>query len=148
MQKEKSAGFIIVKQNANGMYHVLGLQVFGRIDVPKGHVEKNESDLQAAFRECEEESGLKITKKDMLWGRESINISRHHKDVILYLAKIPDLQEPSIQRNPETGMLEHDSFHWLTWEQAVYKCHPYLINGFIWARNKILQKEKERKNSM
>ena len=42
--------------------------VFGReaLSLPKGHVEMNEMTLQAAIRECYEETNVKITAKDLV----------------------------------------------------------------------------------
>ena len=45
-KKERSAGFIIVRKEADG-WRVLGLRVYGKIDIPKGHVEPGESDIRA-----------------------------------------------------------------------------------------------------
>jgi bis(5'-nucleosidyl)-tetraphosphatase len=55
---ERSAGFIIFRndKDARRLYLVLD---YGRFwDYPKGHVEKGEDDLTAALRELEEETGI------------------------------------------------------------------------------------------
>jgi 8-oxo-dGTP pyrophosphatase MutT (NUDIX family) len=46
----------LVKQTDTDAY--LWMQRFGHLDLPKGKIEKGESELQAAFREVEEETGI------------------------------------------------------------------------------------------
>lgn len=130
-KKERSAGFIIVKKQENH-WRVLGLRVWGRIDIPKGHLEDGESDLDAALRECKEEAGLTITKENMIWGDVSFISERPHKDVVIFLAMTD--QEPEIRANPETKQFEHDGYQWLTWDQLQQKSYPYLMNCFKWAQ--------------
>jgi 8-oxo-dGTP pyrophosphatase MutT (NUDIX family) len=138
-EKERSAGFIIVRRSDRG-WDVLGLRVWGKIDIPKGHVEPGESDFDAALRECEEEAGLVVDPShDMMWGNISHVSERPHKDVIIYLASTE--QEPEIKRNPETKQYEHDGYHWLSWEEMKRRCYPYLYDSIVWAQNIVEQKE-------
>ena len=65
--KELSCGFIIV--NKKNPKQILACQpngrkanCFGNYDIPKGHIEKGESVLDAAIRECFEETNEVITK--------------------------------------------------------------------------------------
>jgi 8-oxo-dGTP pyrophosphatase MutT (NUDIX family) len=130
-EKEQSAGFIIV-QKQNSSWKVLGLRVWGKIDIPKGHLEDGESSLGAALRECFEEAGIRVSPQDMRWGNVSFVSSRPHKDVTVYIA-VTD-QEPEIQMNPETKQYEHDGYHWLTWEDMRVRCYPYLRDAVTWAQ--------------
>ena len=131
-KKERSAGFIIVKKQ-NGSWRVLGLRVWGKIDIPKGHLEEDESDLDAALRECQEEAGITITKENMAWGNVFYISERPHKDVVIFLAMTD--QDPEIRPNPETKQFEHDGYHWLTWDQIKQRSYPYLISSFNWAQS-------------
>ena len=61
MITEKSAGFIIISENDshNSDRSVLLLHyISGHWDFPKGNIEINENELQAAIRELKEETGI------------------------------------------------------------------------------------------
>jgi bis(5'-nucleosidyl)-tetraphosphatase len=133
-KKERSAGFIIVRKETDG-WRVLGLRVYGKIDIPKGHVEPGESDIGAAFRECKEEAGIDVALSDMRWGQAPKILERSHKDVIIFLASTD--QEPVILPNPETNRYEHEGFHWLTWEVMKQRCYPYLVPAIQWAQERV-----------
>jgi len=132
-KKARSAGFIIVR-NINDSWEVLGLRVWGKIDIPKGHLEDGESDFEAATRETLEEAGIEVVReRDMMWGDVYHLSERTHKDVCIFLAMTD--QEPRITRNPDTNKYEHDGYHWLTWQEAKRKCYPYLVDVFNWAES-------------
>ena len=131
--RERSAGFILV-QLRNDSYKVLGLYVNQSVDVPKGHVEEGETDLEAAIRECEEESGIVIKKENMKWGKASIIIKRPYKDVILFIAETKD--DPVIKKNPVSGIYEHDGYKWMSWREIYDMSNKYLKPAIIWAKNK------------
>jgi bis(5'-nucleosidyl)-tetraphosphatase len=134
-KKARSAGFIIVRKTADG-WEVLGLRVWGKIDIPKGHLEEGESDFDAALRETEEESGIIVNpNRDMIWGNVSCLLERPHKDVRIFLAKTEN--EPVITRNPETKRYEHDGYHWLSWRDMKRRCYPYLVEAVNWAQTTI-----------
>jgi bis(5'-nucleosidyl)-tetraphosphatase len=60
MMSEKSAGFILISDNLyNSDYSVLLLHYrSGHWDFPKGNIETNETEMQAATRELREETGI------------------------------------------------------------------------------------------
>jgi DNA polymerase len=138
-KKERSAGFIVV-QKSGGEFKVLGLRVWGKIDIPKGHLESTESDLEAAIRECYEEAGITVDPaRDMPWGTSSFTSERPHKDVVIFIA-VTD-QDPEIRVNPETKQYEHDGFRWLSWDEMKASCYPYLVGSINWAKS-VIEKEK------
>jgi len=137
----RSAGFIIVRPAGDG-YRVLGLKVWGKFDIPKGKLDDNESDFEAAIRECEEEASISVTSTDMKWGHDSFTAMRPHKHVVIYLAETD--QEPKIKPNPETGIYEHDSCEWLTWNQMLSGSYPYLKSAIEWARDKVDPKHSRK----
>ncbi len=61
MRKVKSCGVLVFKQRAKLKF--LLMHHADRYDMPKGHVDPGESDLQCALRELEEETG--ITPEDI-----------------------------------------------------------------------------------
>jgi len=131
--KEQSAGFVVVRRRDHG-WEVLGLRVWGKIDIPKGHLEDNETNLSAALRESYEEAGIEIDPtRDMLWGNVSFVSERPHKDVTVFIATTD--QEPQIKANPETKQFEHDGYHWLTWDEMQKRCYPYLVGAIKWAQS-------------
>lgn len=131
--KEQSAGFVIVRRRGSS-WEVLGLRVWGKIDIPKGHLEPGESPFDAAVRECREEAGLSIVpSRDMPWGNRSYVSERPHKDVTVFIA-VTD-QEPEIQMNPETKQYEHDGYHWMGWSDMKARCYPYLRDAISWAQS-------------
>jgi 8-oxo-dGTP pyrophosphatase MutT (NUDIX family) len=72
--------FLLIKQN-NGV-----------IGFPKGHVEKDETEVETALRECFEETNVKVDLKDGF--REEISYYMEefdaHKTVVFFLGQITD----------------------------------------------------------
>jgi 8-oxo-dGTP pyrophosphatase MutT (NUDIX family) len=133
-KKARSAGFIIVRQR-DGSWEVLGLRVWGKIDIPKGHLESGESDLDAARRECFEEAGINVSKKDMRWGTIHFTAERPQKDVVIFLASTD--QKPEIKPNPETKQYEHDGYRWMSWDDLRRFSYPYLRSAIDWAQSTV-----------
>ena len=136
MRKEKkkvrSAGFFIVRPKGS-TWEVLGLRVWGKIDIPKGHLEDNESDLEAAKRECAEEAGIIVSENDMTWGTANFVAERPQKDVVIFIAETD--QEPEIRPNPETKQYEHDGYRWMSWDELRRFSYPYLHSAIDWAQS-------------
>lgn len=110
---------------------MLGLKVYGKMDIPKGHVDPGESDLEAAFRESYEEASLSKPSLNMRWGEIAYLSERPHKDVIIYIAETDS--EPEIRPNPTTGQYEHHGYSWLTKADMLRMSHNYLKPVVEWA---------------
>jgi len=121
------AGIIVVKK-FNGSYKVLGLfdAAMGKYDIPKGAIDKGESELNAALRETQEECG--ITSLNFVWGQTPINISY----LTLFIAETG--QDPKIQANPHSGLFEHAFGEWMEWDDLEHMTHDYLIPALRQAR--------------
>ena len=88
-----------------------------RWDLPKGHVDPGESNLQCAYRELEEETG--ITSEDIVLDpsfkfkhKYRVNYKRFDnvpkkKKLIIYLGKL--IRPVDIQPT------EHDGYEWFQW---------------------------------
>ena len=86
MKKEKAAGCIIIKDNKV----LLILQKSGNFwGFPKGHLEENETEIEAAKRETLEETGLEVILDDRK-RYETNYIVRNEidKTSVFYLAKV------------------------------------------------------------
>ncbi len=58
MPKETSAGAVIFRKEDNQTLYLLLHYEAGHWDLPKGHIEANETEIETAKREVEEETGL------------------------------------------------------------------------------------------
>ncbi|MHB8361883.1 MAG: NUDIX domain-containing protein, partial [Thermoplasmataceae archaeon] len=59
MHDEVSAGIIVFKRMKNLEFLFLK-RMEGFLDLPKGHIEKGETEKEAALRETKEETGLSV----------------------------------------------------------------------------------------
>lgn len=110
---EVSAGIIIKDYSEDGDRY-LCLRAFSNWDFPKGRVEKNETIMQAALRELEEETGLCIDDIKLLGLVAPIVHYKNKKKIAHYFLaeRISDL-DPYLPINPDLGKPEHDDFSWL-----------------------------------
>ena len=114
-QKEKSTGAVIFIINKERRYLLLHYPE-GHWDFPKGHIEKGESEKQAALREIKEETS--ITVKAFIEGfKERIHYFHTFKNapisksVVFYLAH-SDTAEVTLS-------FEHIGFIWLPYKEAL-----------------------------
>ena len=126
INKTPSAGIILIRDFPEGE-RVLGLQIEGQYDLPKGNIEPKESTFDAAIRETSEEAG--ITQVTFPYGH--VTVQANH--VTLYIGKT--CQDPVILPNPESGRFEHESAAWLTWDQLKQNVKPYMLHAVIEAQN-------------
>ena len=83
--------------------------------------------IDCAIRETFEETGINITPIELLEG--PFRTSFLH----MWLAEIDVNEKIIISRNPETGKFEHDGYDWLTKDEALKMCYPYLRPFVVWA---------------
>lgn len=117
LKKELSAGCVVYKKDDPAKYLLLHYEA-GHWDFPKGHVEANESEEQAALRELKEETGIEDSKLIPHF-KESISYYYKQqgqtifKEVVFFLAESPS--------DKVTLSSEHIGFAWLSYENAMKK---------------------------
>jgi 8-oxo-dGTP diphosphatase len=60
-----SAGLVVIQDNRILLVHPTNSPWWGTYSIPKGEIDKNEDPLEAAIRETQEETGIKIKKEDI-----------------------------------------------------------------------------------
>ncbi len=117
MRKVISAGIIIFRKTREGVKFLLLYRTHGYWNFPKGKLEASERSWQTAFREVQEETGLKQSELRVIenfkaYERFSFGKGpgRVFKIVILYLA---ETKQPNIAVSHE-----HEGYAWFTFADA------------------------------
>jgi 8-oxo-dGTP pyrophosphatase MutT (NUDIX family) len=124
MKKNRAAGFVVVSPD---LRKVLMLTRNGVGDLPKGTIEKGESSLSAAVRECYEESGIRINESSI------ISSLPHECNSIDFYTAIQH-GNPVIVPNPSTGVLEHEWCGWVSWDHAQQSLATFLRPAIEYSR--------------
>ena len=82
MAKVKSCGFLIYRDDPSPSF--LLMRHADRWDLPKGHVDEGESNLECAYRELEEETGIRA---------EHVLMDEHFKFKNKYVVKYDEAGE-------------------------------------------------------
>jgi 8-oxo-dGTP pyrophosphatase MutT (NUDIX family) len=109
----KSCGVILFRDKPVKSF--LLMQHAQRLDLPKGHMEARETELECAFREMEEETGINANRVeiDSVFRFETSYIYHRrdgqpvHKTVIIFLGWL--------QEDLEISPSEHIGYQWYTW---------------------------------
>lgn len=100
---EQSAGILIIYDNKILLAHSSGKAWTYSYSIPKGHIEKGESKMQAAIRETQEEVGITITSNQLqklpVHKIDYIKKGEIHKTVYYYVLHINDLSEIGLTGN-------------------------------------------------
>ena len=116
MRKIKSCGVLIVQ--GDPIERFLLMEHADRLDLPKGHVDKGETDIECALRELEEETSIR--EEDIELDREFLFEHRYSvwpkkfgkeecaKTLLIYLGRL---------KNDEVTIVptEHEGFRWVDW---------------------------------
>ena len=116
MRKLKSCGVLIVR--GNPLEEFLLMQHASRLDLPKGHVDPGETEVQCAFRELEEETGItqadvelqdsfRFTTDYFVWPPKYQG-EKCHKTLVVFLGLL--LRDVAIQPT------EHLGYQWCKWD--------------------------------
>ena len=134
LEEHMGAGIIIMAYD-NDEPKILGLigdakhqKKHGAIyDLPKGSTDPGESNWAAAVRETFEETGITVHEKDLVDG--PVNDSW----LTMWMSEVTIDTPIKIGVNPVTGKLEHNGYRWLSKEDAMNNCYPYLRQFVSWA---------------
>ena len=115
-KRAKSCGFLIYKSNPEKSF--LLMRHTNRWDLPKGHVDSGETNLECAYRELEEETGIAATdvrldeefkfKHKYLVSGSRYDSGPLKKKLIIYLAELV--------RDIEIQVTEHAGYEWFDWD--------------------------------
>ena len=128
---EKSAGIIIIlNKNKLLLSHPTNARWSNTYSFPKGHIEENESQIEAAIRELKEETSIELTE-DRIIDKTPIVIlyndkkGKIYKELYLFKVYITDISEIGLSSEVlPKEMLQIEELDWcgfLTKEEAMSK---------------------------
>ncbi len=118
---ERSAGAILFRKRGSRVLYLLLQHMRGHWAFPKGHIEKNETSMEAARREIKEETNLERIRffpgyKETIrfrfkWPPKTKDAESRLKFVVFYLGQVFDSRV--------TISDEHRNFQWASYEKAM-----------------------------
>ena len=132
---KRAAGAVVFRRSDHGV-RLLVLRAYKNWDFPKGMVEPGESELDAAKRECAEETG--ILDLEFPFGDA-------HRDTVPYAGgKIAryflaetDAVDVTLPVSAELGRPEHHEWRWVSYDEAEDLLPPRLAVVLEWARQTV-----------
>ena len=114
MNKEKSCGAVIFKDNNNVIEFLIEQMPQGHFAFPKGHVEGKEEELETASREIKEETNLSVSFLPKFREKTKYHPKKDSiKTVIYFLAEAKDISNLKKQDSEVKDIL------WLDFESAM-----------------------------
>ena len=129
----RSAGAVVFRRTPDAGVRLLVLRAYKNWDFPKGLVEPGETELAAAKREVEEETGL--ADLDYPFGdefKETVPYSAN-KVARYYLAET-GAEKIELPVSAELGRPEHHEYRWVNFDEAEELLPPRLFVILEWAR--------------
>jgi 8-oxo-dGTP pyrophosphatase MutT (NUDIX family) len=130
--RKLAAGAVVFRRTGGGV-RLLVLRAYKNWDFPKGRVEPGESELDAARRECAEETGL--TALDFPFGdahRDTVPYAGGK--VARYFLAETQVEAITLPLSPELGRPEHHEWRWVSFDEAEELLPPRLGLVLEWAR--------------
>ena len=116
MREVKSCGFLLFRRQPELSFLLMRHPT--RWDLPKGHVDAGEDELQCAYRELQEETGIEA---------RDVNYEETFRFTLQY--QVADRQEPAkmahktlviflgwLQAPVSIDVSEHESYQWFCWD--------------------------------
>jgi 8-oxo-dGTP pyrophosphatase MutT (NUDIX family) len=128
----RAAGAVVFRRSERGI-RLLVLRAYKNWDFPKGTVEPGESELAAARREVEEETGL--AGLEYPFGEEFKETLPYsgNKVARYYLAET-DAEKIELPVSPELGRPEHHEYRWVSVDEAEDLLPPRLATVLDWVK--------------
>ncbi|MEP7291997.1 MAG: NUDIX domain-containing protein [Chloroflexota bacterium] len=130
MQKVTSAGILLFRAAPEKSF--LLLKTKKRWDVPKGHVERGETEIEGALRELREETGItpeQVTLDESFRFETNLNFKAAYlggrfidKTYVVFLGYL--------SVNLDIILTEHDSYQWFFWNPPHY-LQKWLIDPLL-----------------
>jgi bis(5'-nucleosidyl)-tetraphosphatase len=117
MKQIFSAGIIVYRKTPQGLTYLLIRHPGGHWDLPKGKLESGETELQAALRELQEETGItQVTIDEQFYEKVHYRYGDYRggvisKQVAFFLGLTP---QESITLSDE-----HEDYAWLSFHDAI-----------------------------
>lgn len=144
------AGFVIFFDNRSSLIKEKTAEILyfiltdfrGKYDFPKGVIDDFENSFDCAIRETYEETKLKYNKNFQLYSKNKKVFSQ---GLVMYIGSynldFDDIHNSinlrkhiEILPNFKTGITEHSSFDWLTYDEAITNLPDYLKDVLNWAK--------------
>ena len=111
MKQEKACGVIPFLIKNGDIFIALIKQTNNIIGFPKGHVEKNEKEIETALRECKEETNIDVDLVSGFKEKISYYMAEYdsQKDVIFFLGKIKNTDFKPQEKEVSEVMLKKSS---------------------------------------
>ena len=128
MAEVKSCGFLIYRRESNvtktptanekPKRSFLLMRHPKRMDLPKGHVDPGENELECALRELEEETGIAQGDIEL---DSNFRFVQHYTVRYKKSGKVPKRKElviflAELTKHVEIQLTEHEGFEWVDWD--------------------------------
>jgi 8-oxo-dGTP pyrophosphatase MutT (NUDIX family) len=143
MDEVKSCGFLIVR--GVPIREFLLMRHADRWDLPKGHVDAGETEMQCALRELREETGVALTDIEVLDGfrftskyqvRGKRDGKLYDKALVIFLARL--------KRDVTISVTEHPGYQWFPWSPP-HKIQAFTIDPLLAEVERYLISAAERR---
>ncbi len=116
LREWKSAGWLLLDEKNNVL---LIHNTLGHWDIPKGKVEEGEELEQAAYRELEEETGIKKGEIEVVPFMTTMEYTYHYPNETQMIHKVVYVFAARTDKHKVKLSHEHDAYVWLPIDEAI-----------------------------